>query len=120
MKKAALFTLGLLVASQSYTASDNTTRAKGVIKLAGSAGLSFYSLLTLRNSFLNFRASRTESTADKITWFKTWIPVPTVLVPAADKDAQRELSKYQLGTTGFAALLAKQLYDSGMNDLKQS
>lgn len=120
MKKAALFTLSLFVASQSYTQSDSAVRAKGFVKLAGSAGLTGFSLLTLKHSFLNFRASRTQPTANKLTWFKTWIPVPTMLIPATDKQAQRELSRYQLGTTGFAALLAKQLYDSGMKDLKQN
>lgn len=120
MKKAALFTLGLFVATQSYAQSDSATRAKGIVKVTGGVGLAAYSLLTLKHSFLNFRASRSASPANQITWLKTWIPVPTVLMPAQDKQAQRELSRYQLGTTGFAALLAKQLYDSGMKDLKQA
>ena len=119
MKKIALLTISLLVATQSYAQSEGAARAQGVVKLAGSAGLAAYSLFTFKHSFMNFRASRTATSTSYVTWVKSWIPVPTIVMPADNKTAQRELARYQLGTTGFAALLAKQLYDSGMKDFKQ-
>lgn len=122
MKKTALLALSLFVASQAqamdFTSKFNVSpQVKGIAKLASSASCLAYSLLTLKNGWMNFRASRPVAQDGYVSWRYKYIPVPTYFTSAADKTAERSLSKYQFGTTGFAALLAKQLYDSGMSDL---
>jgi len=121
MKKTALLALSLLAASHLNAALPTLSlspRVKGAAKLAGSAGLSLYSLMTLKSSFANFRASRAVNPTGWVTWRgpKHWLPVPSFLVSQPSKKDQQALSKYQFGTTGFCAMLAHKLYHSGMNE----
>ena len=110
MKKVALLSFGLLLAMPSYS-SNTTSRVKGTAKLVGSAGLGVFSLYTLRQSYATFQASRQAPAGWNMARIDYWLP--------QYKKEMRAVAGYQLGTTGFAALLAKQLYDSGMNDLSE-
>ena len=112
MKKVALLTISLLIAAQAYAQSETAAHTRGVVKLAGSAALGVCSLFTLKQSWTNFQASR-QIPAGWSTYMRDH------LLPGYKND-YRTLAQYQLGTTGFAALLAKQLYDSGMKDFKQN
>jgi hypothetical protein len=110
MKKVALLSFGLLFATQSYS-NSNTARAKGTVKLVGSAGLGVFSLFTLKQSYATFQASRQVPAGWNMARIDYWFP--------QYKKEMRAAAGYQLGTTGFAALLAKQLYDSGMKDFNE-
>ena len=129
MKKTALLALSLFVASQSHAETGIASQLHlspnitGSVKLLGSAARAAFALLTLKHSWTNFRASR--PVANQPGWFNLawpyrYTPVPAALMPAQDKSAQRELSQYQFGTTGFGLLLAKRLFDSGMSDFSSS
>ena len=105
--KRLFLVLSLFTSLSSYSITDSTkTRIKGVTKLAGSFVLGMTAFRLLNRGFKNSRISE-QATG-----------ISDLFYPTYKRDCGR-LAGYQYGTACFWALLTKQLYDSGMNDLTE-